>query len=94
MKFYQKAIKVFYILFFNIMLICAALGAIFVLLKETTSAKLLLLYPVFYTFVMIVIFIASEQRYVAPIYPFFVLYAGFFISKLIPQKFSEHLSSI
>ena len=87
MKLYQKIIKVFYILFFNVILICAAIGAILVLLYENVTAKLLLLYPLFYTFVMIVIFIASEQRYVAPIYPFFVLYAGFFMVKLIPSKY-------
>lgn len=87
MSFMQKAIKFGYIIFFNLMLLGAALAAIWVIISGHTNARLLLLYPLFYTFVMIVIFIASEQRYVAPIYPFFVLYAALFLSKIIPKKF-------
>jgi hypothetical protein len=45
---------------------------------------LMLIFPMLYTFVMIYIFSASEQRYVAPLYPFFVLFAGYFISKYLP----------
>ncbi len=92
MKGYHKAIKIAYILFFNVILVCAAAGAILVLRKGNTASKLLLCFPFFYTFVMIVIFIASEQRYVAPIYPFFVVYAGALIGKILPEKVLSKLN--
>ena len=95
MKLYQKAIKIAYILFFNFLLLSAVLGVITMLLKGSLEGKLLLLFPLFYTFVMIVIFIASEKRYIAPAYPFMVIYAGYFLgiiwenrSKKISKKLS------
>jgi hypothetical protein len=94
MKMYHKAIKVFYILFFNVILAFAVLGAFFVFRNGSWQAKLFMLYPFFYTFVMIVIFIASEQRYVAPLYPIFVVYAGYGFAKILPQKISNKIQAL
>ncbi len=85
MKLYQKAIKVFYILFFNLMLIGTIACIVLIIKKRILSNLIFLAFPFLYTAIMIGIYYASEQRYMAPVYPFLVLYAAYFVSLLLPR---------
>mgnify|MGYP001608688190 CR=1 FL=1 len=90
MQLYHKVIKIFYIFFYNLIALLGIIGMIMALFGKNKNARVLLLFPLLYVCVFTILYSYSEERYMVPVYPFFVLYASFALLtfyKMIPPNF-------